>query len=144
MVRAVRGRPKGHSCGRRLAGGVCSEQLGEQQRVNADDVAGGSAQHPRCFQTDRCTHRMSNQDGAIRRPSISDLGDVGGKATNPIRTPDMTGRAMRGEVDGEDTRAYGQMLSESSPLCAIATNAMNKHIPQRRRAAHVVSLTGEG
>jgi hypothetical protein len=56
----------------------------------------------------------------------------------------MTGRAMPGEVDSEDTRACGQMLSERSPLCAIATNAMNEHIPQRCRAPHVVSLTGEG
>jgi hypothetical protein len=87
---------------------------------------------------------VANQDGAIRRPSISDLGDLGGKATDPIRTPDMTGRAMPGEVDSEDTRAYGEMLSESSPLCAIPTNAMNEHIPERCRAPYVISLTGEG
>jgi hypothetical protein len=122
-------RPKEHSCGQRFAGGVCSEQLGEQQRVNADDVVGGSAQHPRCFQTYRCTHRVANQDGAIRRPSISDLGDVGGKATDPIGTPDITGPAMPGEVDSEDTRACAEMVSERSPLCAIPTNAMNEHIP---------------
>jgi hypothetical protein len=122
---------------------VCSEPLGEQQRVNADDVVGGVAQHPRCFQTHRCTHRVANQDGAIHRLSIRDLGDVGGKATDPIRTADMTGRAMAGEVDSEDTRADGQMLSESSPLCAIPTDAMNEHIPRLCRAPHVVSLTGE-
>jgi hypothetical protein len=87
---------------------------------------------------------VANQDGAIRRPSISDLGDVGGKAIDPIWAPDMTGRAVPGEVDSEDTRAYGQVLSESSPLCAIPTNAMNEHIPQRCRGPHVVSLTGEG
>jgi hypothetical protein len=56
----------------------------------------------------------------------------------------MTGLAMPGEVDREDTRAYGQLLGESSPLCAIPTNAMNKHIPQRCRAVGVVSPTGDG
>jgi hypothetical protein len=122
---------------------VCSEQLGEQQRVNADDVVGVLAEDPRCFQTHRCTHRVANQDGAIGRPSINDLGDVGGKATDSILTPDMTGRAMPGEVDSEDTRAYGQMLSESYPLCAIPANAMNEHIPRRCRAPHVVSIMGE-
>src|ERR1700692_1118043 len=58
---------------------------------------------------------------------MSDLGDVGGKATDPIRTAEMTGRAMPGEIDSEDTSTCGQLLGESSPLCAIPTNAMNEH-----------------
>jgi hypothetical protein len=123
---------------------VASEQLREQQRVNADDVVGGCAQHPRCLETYRCAHRVANQDGAIRCPSMSDLGDVGGKAIDPIWTPGVTGRAVPGEIDSDDTRVCGQVLSESSPLRAIPTNAMNEHIPQRFRRPRVESLTGEG
>jgi hypothetical protein len=87
---------------------------------------------------------VANQDGAIGRASRGDVGDVGGEATDPIRAADMTGRAMPGEVDSEDTPVYGQLLGEGSPLCAIPTDAMNEHIPQRCRAVGVVSLTGEG
>jgi hypothetical protein len=56
----------------------------------------------------------------------------------------MTGRAMPGEVDGEDTREHRQLLGEGSPLGAIPTDAVNEHIPQRCRTVGVVSLTGEG
>jgi len=57
--------PQQYSRGRRLAGGVRTEQLRKQQGVKANHVASCAAHDACCLQADRRTQRVSDQDGAV-------------------------------------------------------------------------------
>jgi hypothetical protein len=107
------------------------------QCVKADDMLDGASLYPGRFQADRRAHRVTNQDGAVRDSLRHDLGDVGGVATDPVGTEEMTSRAAPGQVDGKDNRArlpgIERAASTVSDLRRFHGRARTAAVPSRRR-----------